>query len=228
MRPIGSTVRRGDVIDTNSLMLATMAEQVGAEPVVLDITPDDPNDLRNAIRSVTDRVDVVLVIAGSSAGRDDHTVDVIASLGEAVVHGVAMRPGHPVVLGLIGGTAPVPAVGVPGYPVAAAHVFETFVRPLIESLLGTAHPEPATVSARLECAVSSPAGVDECLLIRLEHPPAGGDLVAVPLGRGAGALSSLMRADAALRLPAGCTGFASGSEVLVRRLTGAPSEVRLG
>ena len=224
VRPIGTAIHRCEVLDTNSPMLASMAEEAGCEPVVLPVTPDDRDAIATAVRSVADRVDLVLVIAGSSAGRDDHTAAVLAGLGEVAVHGVAMRPGHPVVLGVVDGRAPVPAVGVPGYPVAAAHVFDTFARPLIGSLEGTAPADPATVRARLARAVTSPVAVDECLLVRLAPPSAGGAPVAVPIGRGAGALSALMRADAVLRMPVGTAGLDAGSDVLVERRTGAPAE----
>ena len=223
VRPVGTTIRRGEVLDTNSPMLAAMAEESGCEPVLLPVTPDDGDALAAAVRAVAEQVDLVLVIAGSSAGRDDHTADVLARVGQVAVHGVAMRPGHPVVLGVVAGHSPVPAIGVPGYPISAAHVFDTFARPLIQTLEGTTPPEPPTACARLARAVTSPVGIDECLLVRLEHPPGADDLLAVPIGRGAGALSALMRADGMLRIPTGTGELDAGTEVLVERQVGAPA-----
>lgn len=223
VRPVGSTIRRGEVLDTNSPMLAAMAEEAGCEPVLLPVTPDDRDALAAAVRAVSEHVDLVLVIAGSSAGRDDHTTDVLARVGQVAVHGVAIRPGHPVVLGVVAGRPSVPAIGVPGYPISAAHVFDTFARPLIQTLEGTTPPCPSTVRARLARAVTSPAGIDERLLVRLEHPAGTDDLLAVPIGRGAGALSALMRADGVLRIPSGTSELDAGTEVLVERQAGAPA-----
>lgn len=222
VRPIGTEIGRGEVLDTNSLMLAEMVREAGCMPIGLPIVPDDRGALAAAIAGIADEVELVLVIAGSSAGRDDHTAAVLAGLGEVAVHGVAMRPGHPVVLGVVHGRSPVPAVGVPGYPVSAAHVFDTFVRPFLQAI-ETATPvsHRPSVPAVLARAVTSPAGLDECLAVRLDDR--SGTLVALPVGRGAGALSALMRADGLLRIPAGCAGLDAGAEVLVERLPGAPA-----
>lgn len=222
VRPIGTAIGRGEVLDTNSPMLAAMAREAGCAPLLLPIVSDDRCALVAAIRAVIDQVDLVLVIAGSSAGRDDHTAAVLAELGEVAVHGVAMRPGHPVVLGFARGRSPVPVIGVPGYPVSAAHVFGTFALPIIQLLEGTTPVDPPTASARLSRAVTSPADLDECLVVRLERQPDTRNVLAIPIGRGAGALSTLMRADGVLRIPAGSTGLDAGAEVLVERLPGAP------
>jgi len=144
------------------------------------------------------------------------------------VRGVAMRPGHPVILGLIHASRPVPAIGAPGYPVSAAHVFETFAVPLIGLLLGTptGTGERPTVRARLTQEVRSSPEIDEHVRIRLNpmDDVLGGQdhYTAIPVGKGAGALSSLMRADGLLRIPAGSSGHAVGAEVVVELLRGAP------
>lgn len=222
VRPIGTAIGRGEVLDTNSPMLAATARETGCVPLLLPIVPDDRETIAAAVSAVIDQVDLVLVIAGSSAGRDDHTAAVLAELGEVAVHGVAMRPGHPVVLGYVSGHLPVPAVGVPGYPVSAAHVFDTFALPIIRRLEGTILADPSTASAKLSRAVTSPVHLDECLVVLLERQPGTGDLVAIPTGRGAGALSALMRANGLLRIPAGCTGIDAGAEVRVELFPGAP------
>jgi putative molybdopterin biosynthesis protein len=222
VRAIGTEIGRGEILDTNSPMLAAMAHEAGCVPIRLPIVPDDRRALTAAVRAVADQVDLVLVIAGSSAGRDDHTAAVLAGLGEVVVHGVAMRPGHPVVLGLVKGHTTVPAIGVPGYPVSAAHVFDTFALPFLRMLEGTTPGARTAVPARLAHALVSRAGLDECHPVRLERRAGTDDLFAVPIGRGAGALSALMRADGLLRIPAGSTGLDAGAEVLVERLPGVP------
>ena len=116
VRSVGSVLAPGEVLDTNSLMLVGMAEEAGSKALRLPIAPDQPDELAQAAVAAAHHADVVLVIAGSSAGRDDHTAAVVRRLGLVAVHGVAIRPGHPVLLGVLSGQRPVPVVGVPGYP----------------------------------------------------------------------------------------------------------------
>jgi putative molybdopterin biosynthesis protein len=114
VRPIGTEPGPGEIPDTNSLMLAEQAREVGCEAQVLPIEPDDPARIAAAVRAAAPRCDLLIIIAGSSAGRDDYTARVVAAEGTLAVHGVAVRPGHPVVLGVVGRT---PVLGAPGYPV---------------------------------------------------------------------------------------------------------------
>jgi putative molybdopterin biosynthesis protein len=222
VRPIGSRPGRGEVLDTNSLMLAGLARELGCDVVVTPIVPDEPTELAAAIAAAGDRADLVAVLAGSSKGRDDHTATVLAGLGCVVVHGVAIRPAHPTVLAVLDRPdRAVPVIGVPGYPVSAAQAFEAFVRPTLLRLLGATAPEPDVVAAQLAVGITSPAGVAESLLVRLE-PTVDGGLQAHPSGRGAGSLSRLMRADGVVRIPAGVTVCAAGQSVLVERLAGPP------
>ena len=100
IRPVGSELADGELPDTNSLMLAAQAEAAGCETHRFEIAPDVPEQIADAVRAAAARSDLVIVIAGSSAGRDDHTAEVVASVGTLAVHGVAVRPGHPVVLGV--------------------------------------------------------------------------------------------------------------------------------
>lgn len=234
VRSIGSTIGRGEVLDTNSLMLAAHAREADCAALALPVERDDPSRISAAVSGIADRADLVIVIAGTSSGRGDHTAAVLAGLGHVAVHGVAMRPGHPVILGLIHAARPVPTIGAPGYPVSAAHVFETFAVPLIRLLLGisTGTGERPTVRARLAQAVRSPPAIDECVRIKLvpvdDLARVGGLLgdlghyTATPVSKGAGALSSLMRADGLLRIPAGSSGYESGAEVVVELLRGTP------
>ena len=217
IRPVGTPLGPGDIVDTNSLMLAGTAQEAGCVTRVLPVAPDDPARLAAAVAAAAVGADLVLVIAGSSAGRDDHTAGVLTTLGKVAVHGVAIRPGHPVVLGVLADAVPV--VGVPGYPVAAAHVFGTFAAPMIAALTGAAAHPVDRVTAVLAAAVDSPGPVEECVLVRLEVRD--GMLTAVPSGRGAGASSRLARADGVLRIPSGSTGHPAGDVVRVERLPGA-------
>ena len=136
VRPIGEHTGPGEILDTNSLMLCAQAEEAGCEAVRMPIEPDDPDRIAAAAaRAAAAECDLLILVAGSSAGRDDYTAAVVERLGTLAVHGVAVRPGHPVVLGAIDST---PVLGAPGYPVSAALTFELFALPLLAALEGTA------------------------------------------------------------------------------------------
>lgn len=159
--------------------------------------------------------DLLIIIAGSSAGRDDYTARVVADLGTLAVHGVAVRPGHPVVLGTIGET---PVLGAPGYPVSAALTFDIFAVPLLAELSGAPPRARPRVTARLARKLASPLGMDDWVRVRLGM--VGGTTVASPLPRGAGVLTSLVRADGLLVVPAGQEGHHAGAQVEVELLRG--------
>ena len=195
IRPLGGQIGPGEITDTNSLMLAGQTREAGGEAQIEPIVGDDPEELRRALVRACARADVVLVIAGSSAGRDDHTANVIDTAGALSVHGVAVKPGHPVVLGVVEAT---PVVGVPGYPVSAALTFELVVGPLLAELLGAPAQTRPRAAARIARKTVSAIGVDDHVRIRLGR--VGGELVAVPLASGAGVLTSLVRADGLLRI----------------------------
>jgi putative molybdopterin biosynthesis protein len=215
VRPVGAATGPGEILDTNSLMLAAQAREAGCEAIALDIEPDDPDRIAAAVRDAAARADLVIVIAGSSAGRDDYTAAVVERLGTLAVHGVAVRPGHPVVLGAVEAT---PVLGAPGYPVSAALTFEIFAAPLLAELEGAAPPERSRARARLARKLASPMGMDDWVRVRLGR--VGGDLVATPLPRGAGVLTSLVRADGLLVVPSGLEGHHAGEEVDVTLLRG--------
>jgi len=164
IRPIGADIARGQFHDTNSLMLASQAEEIGCEAIVLPIEPDDPEAISRAALKAVTGCDLLIIIAGASPGRADYTVEVIEQLGVLAVHGVAVRPGHPVVRGAIDST---PVLGAPGYPVSAALSFELFAAPLIARLEGTAERPRPRVLARLAREIASPVGLDEWVRVRL-------------------------------------------------------------
>ena len=151
--------------------------------------------------------------AGSSAGSEDYTAGCVEQLGDLVIHGVAIRPGHPIVLGVVQDK---PVIGIPGYPVSAVIACELFVQPIIESRLGRpADPDP-TAAATMTRRVHSPMGEDEFLRVRLGQ--VGDTLVTTPLQRGAGVISSLVRADGIALVPRNSEGIEAGSDVQVRLL----------
>src|SRR5215208_798627 len=213
VRPLGSEPAAGELVDTNSLMLVAQAHEAGCEAGAVPILADDPDRIADAVRQAAARADLVIVIAGSSAGRDDHTAAVVEAAGTLLVHGVAVKPGHPVVLGIVGGT---PVLGAPGYPVSAALTFELFALPLLAALEGTAVAARPRATARLARRLASSLGTDDWVRVRLGR--VGGGLVATPLPRGAGVLTSLVRADGLLIVPAALEGHDAGEEVEVRLL----------
>jgi putative molybdopterin biosynthesis protein len=224
IRSVGTPLRWGEITDTNSLMLAARGRQAGALSVVSEIQPDDPDALAAEIRAAAADADLVLVIAGSSRGRGDHTAAVLAQVGGVAVAGAAVRPGHPVLLGhakpgeagsrQAAGTVPV--IGVPGYPLAAAVIFELFALPLLVSLQGWQRPDD-TRRAVLDRDWASPPGVEDWVPVALA--PAADGLAATPARRGAGSISQLARADAWWPIPVGQGRFPAGAPIEVRPIS---------
>ncbi len=210
----GEKPEPGQIVDSNSIMLAALARSWGADATRTPPVPDDVARLRAAVESALDEADLVVVNAGSSAGSEDYTSRVIADLGEVVVHGVAIRPGHPVVLGVAQGR---PVVGIPGYPVSAALAMELFVAPLIDAYLGRQRPSRPTMSAVAPRTLVSPMGDDE--FVRVKVGRVGARTIAAPLSRGAGVITSMVRADGIVRIPRMSEGVAAGAVVDVELLT---------
>lgn len=207
---------RGAVVDSNGVLLAACVRQYGGEPVAFARVPDDVDELTAVFREALATCDVVVVNAGSSAGSDDYTARVFQSLGRVVVHGVAIRPGHPVVLGVAAGERAIPLLGIPGYAVSAAICADLFLRPLVERLGGRDAPDTLELDARLTRKVFSPLGEDE--YVRAVAARVNGELVVTPLRRGAGVITSLARANAMLAVPRLTEGIAEGTRVRIRAL----------
>ncbi len=212
--PPGKPLKPGQIVEYNSLVLAAQIEAWGGAASRGPIVPDDPAAIERALLAAED-ADLILLNAGSSAGSEDYTAQVVARCGEVLVHGIAVRPGHPVLLGIVDGSSGrrIPMIGVPGYPVSAALTGEIFVRPLLERWLGIPQSVPETVEAVLTRKIRSHAGDEEYLRVALGR--VGEQVVAVPLSRGAGAISSLVHADGLLRIPPGVQGYVAGEKLQV-------------
>jgi putative molybdopterin biosynthesis protein len=216
--PVEEAARRGvgsgDIIEYNSLVLAGQVREWGGSPTRVPIVLDDYERIKAAVLEAAAGHDLVLVNAGASAGSEDFTADIVKELGTLLVHGVAVRPGHPVILGMVtaGGRA-TPIVGVPGYPVSCALTAEIFVEPLLSRWLGL----PARVKPRLQATITrkvlSPTGDDEW--VRVTVGRVGERTVAAPLSRGAGVITSLVRADGIVHIPRFLEGVEAGQEVTV-------------
>lgn len=217
--PLGTAVKPGDILEFNSLVLAAQVEGWGGEATRLAITPDNFNLLCARVREAACTHDLVLINAGSSAGSEDFSARVVSELGKLLVHGVAVRPGHPVILGMLlpertGCERPVPVIGVPGYPVSAALTGEIFIEGLLARWLDRSPFEPVIVTARLTRKVTSPGGDDDYLRVAVGR--VGEQLLAAPLARGSGVISSLVRADGIAILPSGSQGLPAGADLQVR------------
>ena len=222
--PIGQPVRRGEIIEYNSVVLAAQVRAWGGEPERLPIVVDRLDLLCEAVRSAAERSDLILLNAGSSAGSEDFSARVVADTGQLLVHGVAVRPGHPVILGMVNRAdgQRVPIIGVPGYPVSAALTGEIFVEPLLAGWLGRAPAQPLELPAQLTRKVTSPAGDEDYL--RVVAGRVDGKILAAPLSRGAGVITSLVRADGIVILPRGVQGLEAGAAVRLRLLR-SPAEI---
>ncbi|HAA89640.1 MAG TPA: molybdopterin biosynthesis protein [Peptococcaceae bacterium] len=209
----GDELKPGSVIESNSRTLGALVEEWGGIPVYGPRTPDDYRLLREVILEYLEQADILAVIAGSSAGREDYTVSLFRELGEVFIHGVAIRPGKPVILGAIQGK---PVIGVPGYPVSATLTFEMFAKPVIYRKQGLPVPERPRVQGIIGRKMASSLGAEEFVRVRLGRVRER--VVVQPLPRGAGSVTSLVRADGILRVPAFSEGFGPGTQVEVELL----------
>ena len=208
--PAGEMPPPGKVVESNTLMAAAVLDEAGVETHRYEIVPDDYEMIREAVRRGVAENDILLVSAGSSAGTRDYTADIVRDLGEVLAHGVAIKPGKPVIIGRIEGK---PVIGLPGYPLAAATVLRELVLPLV-ARYGFVAREPAHVAARLPTSLHSDIGTDE--FVRLSPGRIGDRWVAVPQSRGAGVQMSAIRANGYLQIPSQKEGAEAGETVDVR------------
>lgn len=206
--------RPGDILEFNGSIFSAMVRQWGAEPVVYPIVPDDFDRIKAMVEKASDQCDMVILNAGSSAGREDFSAQVIRQLGQVLYHGIAIKPGKPAILGCRGKTA---ILGVPGYPVSGIIVIEQFLKPLIEHWLKTAAQPEHYARATLTRPVVSGLKYQE--FVRVRMGAVGGRLMASPLSRGSGVVSSFMKADGILEVPQGLEGYEAGEEVTLRLLS---------
>jgi putative molybdopterin biosynthesis protein len=184
------TVEIGDIVESNSYLFTGLSIEAHAIPTTYPIVKDDFDEIKQAVEDAVKKHDVVIVNAGSSAGRDDYTVHVISSLGKVFIHGLSIKPGKPAILGMIGD---VPVIGVPGFPVSAHIVFEEFVTPLLLKLnhYPTIHPE--RVQANSTRRIVSSLKSKEYIRVKIGY--INGRYVATPLARGAGMMMSVVKSD---------------------------------
>ncbi|HEY2988276.1 MAG TPA: molybdopterin biosynthesis protein, partial [Candidatus Binatia bacterium] len=209
----GEEPKPGAVIDFNSSVLGAFVQEWGGAPVKSPRVKDDPAALGAALRETLKKNHLAAIIAGSSAGEHDFTAEVIAREGELLAHGIDVMPGKPAVLGIVAGK---PVIGIPGYPVSAIVIAREILRPVIEKLLGAGPQAPATVQAVVPKKIPSHLGLEEFVRVHLGRVDS--KLIAVPLGRGAGVITTMVHADGLMRIPSLVEGVNAGEEMEVELL----------
>lgn len=219
--PVGETPGIGEILEFNSLILAGKITDWGGDATRYPIVGDNLEEIYNEVISAARDHDLVLINAGSSAGSEDFSATVVQKAGKLLVHGVAVRPGHPVIIGLIDtGIQWIPVIGVPGYPVSAALTLDIFVKKLINKWLGCHSINEEIIKAKLARKVISPPGDDD--YVRVVLSKVGEEILAAPLSKGAGVITSLSMADGILVIPSGVQGLDEGKIVEISLLKGKP------
>ena len=204
----------GDILEFNGSIFSAMVKSWGAEAVVYPIVPDKFDQIKEMVARAAAECDMVILNAGSSAGREDFSAKVIRELGQVLYHGIAIKPGKPAILGCQGEK---PILGVPGYPVSGIIVIEQLLKPLIDHWRKVPAAPAQYATATLTRPVVSGLKYQEFVRVRMGC--VGGRLMASPLSRGSGVVSSFMKADGILEVPQGLEGYEAGAEVSVRLLS---------
>lgn len=204
------SLAKGMIFDTNSWTFQAIVEELGGKAERISPVEDDYDKLKQAILELTERNHLVVINAGSSAGSKDYTAQLIGDLGELVLHGIAIKPGKPTILGMIG-TKPV--IGVPGYPGSAFLVFEEIVSPVIRALQRRKAERSPLAKAAVSRRIVSTLKYREYIRVKLGR--VGEKLVATPLNRGAGVTMALVKADGIMVIPKNSEGYEAGEEVSV-------------
>jgi len=206
----GTRPAPGQVVESNTVMAKAMLESAGARCTRYPFVEDTPEKIRDAVISACNENDIVIVSAGSSAGTKDYTADVIAGLGEVLVHGIATKPGKPAIIGRVNKK---PVIGLPGYPLSALTVIRELLFPFLRNY-GLFVPEPRVIRAGITSALPKEIGTDDFVLCTLGK--VGNYWRVSPQSKGAGVQMSAVRANAYLRVPRESEGFNAGDIVDAR------------
>jgi len=209
--------REGDIIESNSAIFSGMLQEWGCKVQVYPPVGDSPDLIEAALRQALAECDAVVLNAGSSAGRKDYSLDAIRNVGEVVLHGVAIKPGKPAILAYARSTEDnrvQPILGLPGYPVSGILVLEQLFRPVIEQLTRRPAAKPQFIQAQITRRLTSSLKYYEFVRTRLGN--VNGKIVAVPLNRGAGVVTSFVKADGIIHIPQNTEGYEAGELVNVQ------------
>src|SRR6056297_838608 len=210
----GKDLEEGDIIESNSRIFQGLVLNYGGEPIRYEPVIDDYELIKKAVYKSVEENEVTIINAGSSAGTEDYTKDIIADLGEVVSHGLAIKPGKPAILGIVKGK---PVIGIPGYPVSAYFVFENIAREIIKKYLGGLKEEKRYTKATLSRRIVSNLKQEEYVRIKLGK--VNNNIIATPLKRGAGVTMSLINADGVLTIPKEYEGIEKGETVEIELMT---------
>jgi molybdopterin molybdotransferase len=204
--PVTEVPRVGQVRDSNSFMVAAFVQEHGCTPHSYGIVGDDRTALRVTLKKAAGECDAILISGGSSKDDRDMAAALIAELGEVIVHGIAIAPGKPTIIGRAGNT---PVIGLPGHPASAFIVLVAIVSCMLDAMAGDAHPVTRTVPARLGSNVPSQKGREDYVRVRV------GGGIATPLFGKSGLLNTLVKSNGVIRIPAECEGLETGTMVEV-------------
>jgi putative molybdopterin biosynthesis protein len=214
--------KEGEILEFNSAIFSAMINEWGAQSKVYSIVKDDPGKIRDALKKALSECDIVLLNAGSSAGGEDFAADAISGVGKVLFHGLAIKPGKPAILGYSGTKA---ILGVPGYPVSGIIVLQQILRPIVSLLCGIRQNDSEYSEAVLSKAIVSTLKYQEFVRVRLGY--VNGKLIASPLSRGSGVVTSYMKADGIVQVPQDSEGYEGGASVKVQLLR-EKSEINSG
>jgi molybdopterin molybdotransferase len=204
--PVTETPGPGQVRDANASMIAAWLSEYGCVPRIYGIVKDERAAFEAVLARALPECDVVLLSGGSSKDDRDMTAGVIAGAGEVLIHGIAIAPGKPTIIGKIAGK---PVFGLPGHPASAFVVLIAIVRPLLDTMLGQKKPLLRTMQATLAENIPSQRGREEYIRVRVENG------AATPLFGKSGLLNTLVKSDGLVCIPAGFEGLEKGSRVEV-------------
>lgn len=213
--------KSGDIIEFNSSIFSAMLEQWQIKSKVYEIIPDNFENIKEALLKAAEECDVVLINAGSSAGREDYSAEAISECGEVFVHGIAIKPGKPTILGMIKNK---PVIGVPGYPVSGIIVMQNVVKPILDwmrdstSDVKNASEDNTTLSHKAVLTRKLASSLKYQEFVRVKLGNVDGKLTATPLNRGAGVVTSFVKADGILDIPQNSEGFEAGEQVEINML----------
>ena len=200
-----SDIKKGQLVDFNSTMLKLSAENWGSQATNYGIVKDDYEKIKKNIMKANEKNDLTIIIAGSSAGREDYTLSILQKLGEVLVHGIEIMPGKPLIIAEVNNK---PVIGIPGYPLSALLDFNLFVKPLIKSMYGLEYELPIKLKAKVKKKIPSTAGLKE--FVRVNLTEIENELVAVPQKRGSASMHSLINADGVMPIKESKEGIFSG------------------
>ena len=224
----GNPLKPAAVYDSNSATIAAAVSEAGGEPITFGVLPDDAAILEKTVREALAVSDMVVLSGGTSKGAGDLSHRVVSRLGKPgiLVHGVALKPGKPLCLAVVGDK---PVVVLPGFPTSAIFTFHTFVAPVIRARAGLPPEATQTVSARVPVRVASELGRKEFVPVSLVKGDQG--MIAFPTGKGSGAVTSFSQADGFLEIDALASSLDAGSDVqvtLIDNTIRAPDLVIMG